>query len=234
MSRVVVRWADLDGWKAADFEPVLSADEHERAARLRFARDRRRFVVARGLLRTLLAERLGVGAAELEFDHGEQGKPRLRRETPLRFNLSHSGSLLAIALCEGRELGVDVEKIRDDLAAESIAGRFLPPPIADEIERCRGRARTDAFFRAWVRQEAYAKARGAGLELIGQAPDGGRWDVVDVELAPGYVAALAIESDGLVDRGEQPVADVARIVDASAKVGEAVQLLPARAPEPAD
>jgi 4'-phosphopantetheinyl transferase len=233
MSDLAVRWADLDGCDPTGFGRLLSVDELERAARLRFERDRSRFVAARGLLRALLGEHLGLDAALIEFDYGEHGKPRLREQTGLRFNLSHSGSLLVLALCEGREVGVDVEAIRDEIAAESIAGRFLPAEIATEVERLSGSARTEAFFRGWVRQEAYAKACGAGLELVGHSPDPERWSVVDLHLAPGYAAALAVEGDSLLDRGEQPVADVARIVDASAKVGQAIELLPAGTPEPA-
>lgn len=233
MSDLAVRWADLDGCDPFDFGQLLSADELERAARLRFERDRSRFVAARGLLRTLLGEHLGIDAALIEFDYGEHGKPRLRDHAGLRFNLSHSGSLLVLALCEGREVGVDVEAIRDEIAAESIAGRFLPAEIAIEVERLSGSARTEAFFRGWVRQEAYAKARGAGLELVGQSPYPQHWSIVDLDLAPGHAAALAIESDPVLDRGEQPVADIARVVDASAKVGQAVELLSAGTPEPA-
>jgi 4'-phosphopantetheinyl transferase len=230
---LTIRWADLDCCDRSSLRALLSADELERASRLRFERDRRRFVAARGLLRTLLGERLGVDAWGLEFDYGERGKPRLRGQTGLRFNLAHSGPLLLVALSEGRDVGVDVEAIRDDLAAESIARRFLPAEAADEIEGHGGHARIEAFFSAWVRQEAFAKASGAGLELIGQAPDPERWRVVDLELAPGYAAALAIESDALVDRDEQLIADLARIVDPGAEVGEAVELLPSRAAEPA-
>ena len=42
---------------------LLSADERERAARFRFDRDRERYVVGRGLLRSLLGRYVGVAPA---------------------------------------------------------------------------------------------------------------------------------------------------------------------------
>jgi 4'-phosphopantetheinyl transferase len=188
---VTVRWGWLDSHDADGFEPVLSPDEIDRAASFRFARDRSRYVVARGLLRTLLGERLGIDPERVAFAYGEHGKPRLAEDTGLRFNLSHSNGLMALALCEGREVGVDVEAKRDDLFTTGIARRYLPAPTADEIERRTGTERTAGFFRAWVRQEAYAKGRGAGLELIGESPRG--WSIADLDLAGGFAAAVAIE-----------------------------------------
>jgi 4'-phosphopantetheinyl transferase len=188
---VTVRWGWLDGHDADVFEPVLSPDERDRAASFRFARDRSRYVVARGLLRTLLGERLGIEPELVEFAHGEHGKPRLAEDTGLRFNLSHSKGLMALALSEGREVGVDVEAKRDELFTIGIARRYLPAPAADEIGRRTGTERTAEFFRAWVRQEAYAKGRGAGLELIGESPRG--WSIADLDLAGGFAAAVAIE-----------------------------------------
>src|SRR5947208_807131 len=58
---------------------LLSADERARVDRFRFAIDRRRFTVARGLLRVLLGRELGSPPDEIEFSYGTRGKPALRR-----------------------------------------------------------------------------------------------------------------------------------------------------------
>jgi 4'-phosphopantetheinyl transferase len=188
---VTVRWGQLDRYDADGFEPLLSHDERDRAASFRFARDRSRYMAARGLLRTLLGERLGVDPARIEFAYGEHGKPCLAGDTDLRFNLTHSDDAVAVALCEGREIGIDVEARRDDVFAEGIARRYLPSQVAMEIERRPEVDRAGEFFRAWVRQEAYAKGRGVGIELIGEKPEG--WSIADLELLDGYAAAVAVE-----------------------------------------
>jgi 4'-phosphopantetheinyl transferase len=230
---VTVWWGGLDRYDADRFESLLSPDERDRAESFRFTRDRSRYVVARGLLRTLLGERLGVGPERVEFAYGEHGKPRLAGEDRLRFNLAHSGDVLALALCEGREIGIDVEAQREDLFAEGIARRYLPAYAALEIERRPEADRTREFFRAWVRQEAYAKCRGGGLELIGHTPDPEDWTIVDLDLRGGYAAALAIERCGAFDRGEQVVADAARVGHSAVELDQVVDVLHAGPAEPA-
>lgn len=187
---VTVHWGHLDHCDADRFEPLLAAEERDRAAAFRFARDRDRYVIARGLLRCLLGERLDEDPTRIRFAYGGHGKPRLAHDSGPRFNLSHSHDVVAIAICERREVGVDVEARRDRLHIESIARRFLPPQVVSEMERP-GTDRSNEFFRAWVRQEAYAKGQGAGLELVGDEPGG--WSIADLELVDGFAAAVAVE-----------------------------------------
>jgi 4'-phosphopantetheinyl transferase len=188
---VTVWWGHLDG--ATDrFARSLSTDERRRAAAFRFARDRSRFIAARGLMRNVLGGHLGLDPKRLEFAYGVHGKPRLAHDTDLRFNLSHSNGVMALALCRRREIGIDLEARREESATEGIARRYLPSRVAAEIERhAAGGERSSAFFRAWVRQEAYAKGRGVGLEAIGEDPED--WSITDLELLDGYAAALAAE-----------------------------------------
>jgi phosphopantetheinyl transferase len=223
---VTVRWARLDRYDADRFEPLLSPDESDRAASFRFGRDRSRYVAARGLLRELLGERLGIDPERVEFVYGEHGKPRVAGEARLCFNLAHSNDVVALAVCDGREVGVDVEAKREGLFAEGIARRYLPVQVAREIERLPEAGRAEEFFRAWVRQEAYAKARGGGLALIGESPDPGNWSVIDLDSPDGFACALAIEG------GEELVANAASVGHAGAELGKVVDVVLVRAPKP--
>lgn len=56
---------------------TLSDDEMSRAERFRLERDRRRFIVARGVLRAILGQYLDVEPSRLCFSYGEHGKPSL-------------------------------------------------------------------------------------------------------------------------------------------------------------
>ncbi len=103
----------------------LSDAERQRASRLAFDRDRRRFVVARARLRQLLGARLDVRAEAVELVYGAHGKPALAPRfaaSDLRFNVSHCDDLAVYAFSHGCEVGIDVEAVRvmgdaDDLAA---------------------------------------------------------------------------------------------------------------------
>lgn len=198
-----------------EFASWLSADERQRADRFRFARDRRRFIVARGGLRRVLAGYLGVDPSAIEFDYAELGKPNLRQsgvDSGLRFNLSHSGELALIAVTPGRELGIDIERTREIPDALPVARRFFS--VAEQ-ERLKGRPECDRvaeFLRIWTRKEAYLKALGRGigyplerfqvrrgqndeLELIVEDDPGetARWTVRDLAAPSEYHAAICVE-----------------------------------------
>src|SRR5262245_54905564 len=87
---------------------VLSTDECARAIRYRFEHDRRRSLIRRGVLRCLLASYLGAPPAELRFEYGTHGKPRLAAPFDcggIRFNLSDSEDLAVYAVLRGQEVG---------------------------------------------------------------------------------------------------------------------------------
>lgn len=135
------------------------------------------------MLRTLLAAYLGRGAAELSFSYAEKGKPSLAdSQTAVNFNLAHSQGRALYAFSRGRELGVDLEFIREDLESEKIAVRFFSPAEVKRLELVPPELRKQAFFECWTRKEAYIKARGDGLSLP--------LDDFDVSLGPGEPAAL--------------------------------------------
>ena len=66
--------------EVADFRSLLSPDELQRADRFRFDRDRNRFIVSRGTLRTLLGSYLNRPPEELRFDISAYGRPTLATE----------------------------------------------------------------------------------------------------------------------------------------------------------
>jgi phosphopantetheinyl transferase len=123
-------------------EDLLCADERSRAARILPARKRVLWVRSRGLLRALLGRYLDRDPRELRFVLGPHGKPALLSEGPtrpdvgedLRFNLSHSDDHALVAVSAGREVGVDIERIRARYTAE-----FLRDWVAREaVFKCRG------------------------------------------------------------------------------------------------
>jgi 4'-phosphopantetheinyl transferase len=190
-ARDVEVWAvALDGSASTeDLRPSLSPDEHERADRFHFERDRRRFIRARGVLRRLLAGYLDAEARDLTFSYGSHGKPALsgRFAGALTFNVSHSHELALIAVGGGVEMGVDVEAVRAMDDAEHIASRFFSPREAAQLCALPAAVRNEAFFACWTRKEAYLKALGSGLAKP--------LDEFDVAFAPGEIPALMVHGD---------------------------------------
>ncbi|MGV7224083.1 MAG: 4'-phosphopantetheinyl transferase family protein, partial [Nitrospinales bacterium] len=95
---------------------TLSTDELRRAERFHFMQHRNQFITAHGLLRNLLADYLNIEAYEIAFDYGGNGKPFLSEKfikEKIRFNLSHSNGYALMAFAQDREVGVDIEYIRD-------------------------------------------------------------------------------------------------------------------------
>ncbi len=124
------------------------------------------FCAARTLLRHLLAGALDCAPAEVPITLADNGKPGVR-ETPLRFNLSHAGDHLLIAIARDRELGIDIEAPRPLRRAEDIARRLFPPEALREWQA--SGQDPAVFFRLWTALEARQKCLGSGL--FGARPD---------------------------------------------------------------
>jgi 4'-phosphopantetheinyl transferase len=189
---------DLDGPDARTVATTaghdLSVDERLLAARFRSAEDGRRWAVSRVALLRILAGYLEEEAAALVFELGPHDKPGLAGPTgrDLRFNLSHSAAVALVAVSVGYPVGVDVERIRDDLDVVALARRALPPRAVEELVSAPLNARTRVFFRLWVRHEASVKCLGTGLgtESVDDGADGPV--VEDVVLGGGYAGAVAV------------------------------------------
>lgn len=177
-------WVALDRTVAdeARLRALLTEDERARAAAYARAVDRRRFLVARAVLRRLLGRYLDAPPAAVPLAYGPRGKPHVTGRADLRFNVSHSAGLALIGVARGREIGVDVERVRDDVDIEAFAARSFSPRELAALRALEAPARRRAFFDCWTRKEAYIKARGDGLAIP--------LDAFDVSVAPGERATL--------------------------------------------
>jgi phosphopantetheinyl transferase len=180
---VVDIWrVDLGAAENDGLQENLCLAEHQRAAHIRGQRQRMRWVRSRGVLRALLGRYLDCDPRELRFWLGAHGKPALSdgptaRDGPtaetgprdgLRFNLSHSGELMLVAVSTGREVGVDVERARERYTVE--------------------------FLRAWTTHEATIKCRGLALAATAppSSPEADLW-ITELDLGPQARGALAVE-----------------------------------------
>jgi 4'-phosphopantetheinyl transferase len=194
------------------FKAVLSQDELARATRLRFEHLRRSFIVAHGTQRVLLSRYLKVAPAEIQFTYSAKGKPNISGTSNIRFNLSHSGDFVLLAVTLNCDVGVDLEQMRPLPDLANIADRYFSREETSELMSLPPEQHERAFFACWTRKEAYIKAVGEGLStpldsfhvtLLPDAParmihlGGGTgaaeaWNIVNIDLGhPQYMAALA-------------------------------------------
>ncbi len=126
---------------------------------------RNRFIMARTMLRNVVAHYLGEEPDRLAFRYTAYGKPYLpkpRHTSPLHFNLTHTSevALLALARCP---VGIDVERFDGTLAWQSLVEDIFTDGERDQLLRCPTGRRRHRFFQLWTRKEAYMKGRGFGF-----------------------------------------------------------------------
>lgn len=195
----------------ADFEALLSEDELIRAERFYFQKDRNRYVLARGILRRLLAKYLAIEPETIVFEYGPQGKPSIKPDQNLlnlQFNLSHSHNMACYGITIDSPLGIDVEYHKPDLAFIDIAKRFFSTAEIEQLKQNPSELQQQIFYTLWTCKEAFIKALGQGLFLAldkftvdlaamciipaAENREMTGWKVRSLALQSGYSAAIAL------------------------------------------
>jgi len=201
------------------FLQMLAPDEVEKARRYCFHKDREHFAVARGMSKSILSGYLKVMPKEVQFRYNSFGKPALsdHRKADLRFNVSHSHGLALLAVTREREVGIDLEYQRREIATEDLAERFFSAAEVKSLTRLPKEMQSEAFFKCWTRKEAYIKAIGEGLsfpldrftvslhpserpelrDVVGNPQEMSRWSFWDLSPNSRYAAALVVEGSNL-------------------------------------
>ncbi|HJU40154.1 MAG TPA: 4'-phosphopantetheinyl transferase superfamily protein [Tahibacter sp.] len=190
--------ADVDDVRdealVARYHALMNDAERERQRRFVFERDRHRYLVTRALVRSVLARCVDRAPADLAFVVNDYGKPALAGASrgDLAFNVSHAGSLVALAVSRGGALGVDVEHAAQPLSYDELADHHFAREEADALRALPAERRRQRFFEHWTLKESYIKARGMGLSLpldrfgfrLDESGNIALWTQPDVDDAP--------------------------------------------------
>lgn len=216
----VVRTGEAPADTVERLWPFMAPDERARCRRFIRDRDQRTFAITRTLVRRTLSAygptapgdwRFVTNVHECPFVHPSQaGTP------PLRFNVSHTDGLVALAVTRGHRLGVDVERVTR-VVTDGVAERHFAPAEVRDLSGLPEADQPAAFFEYWTLKEAYIKARAMGLALplgafaFGLRPPlpptitfaegfddaAERWQFWQAWPTPEHRLSLAVERDGV-------------------------------------
>lgn len=158
-------------------------------------------------VRLLLGRYLDRPGKDIEIVKDAHGKPRIRGET-LAFNLSHSGTYLAVAVGSGGVIGVDIEQNRPIRRVSALAKRCFSAEEANAIGMLDEPEASEVFLHRWTKTEALVKAQGERLatslakirlshpnqqllECPKHWPDPALWNLQSLVFDAPVVAALA-------------------------------------------
>ncbi|MFC3051556.1 4'-phosphopantetheinyl transferase family protein [Kordiimonas pumila] len=147
---------------------LLSLSEQERADKFYFDHDRQSYIAAHAITRAVLAFYSDIQPNKIEFSASDFGKPEViirHHAARLRVNLSHTRHMVAVALTEENDIGIDIEWLgRKDSCLD-----LAPTVFTHEEQAILGNTpanrQKEIFLTFWTLKEAYIKAIGKGLSL---------------------------------------------------------------------
>jgi 4'-phosphopantetheinyl transferase len=202
------------------YREMLDGAERKQEPRFYFPRDRRRYLVTRALVRTVLSRYVAVDPQEWIFSTNAYGRPYAvnaeARRASLSFNISHTHSLIVLGVTKSRALGVDVENVSAREASIDVADRYFAAPEVEVLNAAPAHEQQDRFYEYWTFKESYIKARGMGLSLpldkfsfhypneraVGisidpeLADDAARWQFWQLRPTPEHLVAVCAERLG--------------------------------------
>lgn len=204
-----------DGLEYDYYWRLLDAGEQAKARRFVQVRHQRQYVISHGKLRLVLAGYLGLAPEKICYSVTASGKPFLvsgQQLHGLRFNLSHSGEKMLVAVGWQEYVGVDIEVWNDKVDVSALAKQCFADTEYRYWSSLPLQQRGPAFYRFWTRKESFIKAVGEGLAIglpdvatsvAGEAgyvaiparygaPE--NWCLKDLELGGDFSAALTVNA----------------------------------------
>ncbi len=189
------------------FLELLDEAELKRASKYHQKKDSQRFIIARGMLKFIASQYLGIPAAMVKIEVGNNKKPFIDAilSNRLEYNISHSGNWILLAFSLD-SIGVDVEQILPSFEFEPLLPGCFSLSEQEKIQSAPD-ARSK-FYLFWTRKESYVKAIAKGLderlpnipclegewELVYENNTRKDWQVLSFQLDQEHWASVCFES----------------------------------------
>ncbi|MFD1613739.1 4'-phosphopantetheinyl transferase family protein [Gelatiniphilus marinus] len=144
---------------------LLSEDEIKKTSKFKFKTNQQQSIISRGILRQLSSKYLNIKPESLSFKYGKYGKPEYDFDSKLKFNISHSGGLIVLGFVKDFDIGVDVEKVKNDFDVLEIASNFFSALEIEALKKVPKEKQVENFYRCWTRKESFVKAKSLGLSF---------------------------------------------------------------------
>ncbi|WP_405110996.1 4'-phosphopantetheinyl transferase superfamily protein [Paenibacillus sp. FSL K6-1217] len=139
---------------------ICASDKREAINKYRYEADRKRTLYGEALARFMIAKQAGVRMKDIEFGRNPYGKPYVKDQNEVFYNISHSGKYVVCGL-DIEDIGVDIEEIREiDL---DIAKRFFHVKEYADIVSREISEQIPRLYDFWTLKESYIKYLGVGL-----------------------------------------------------------------------
>lgn len=153
----------------ADCAELMDKSEKIRAQRFHFSEHRQRFLLTRGLIRSVLSSyATTIRPESWVFENNQYGRPAIVKpqlSRTLHFNISHSQNIVAIAVAAVAEVGVDAEVRKAERPLYKIAKRYFSEQEYADLRNLTPVLQEQRFYDLWSLKEAYIKACGMGLAI---------------------------------------------------------------------
>ena len=195
------------------YESFLSEDEIYKASRFRLINLTNNYITSRGILRKILSYYLDIKPSSVKFSYTPNGKPFVEN-SPLKFNLSHTKTIVVYAFTLTDEIGIDTERLRVIPDSIRIAERFFSSYERVDLRNVPRDQIDYAFLNCWTRKESFIKASGEGLSyslknfsvsVIPESAPGvlwikdkeyeaNEWALHDINISSDHLSSLAVKN----------------------------------------
>lgn len=161
---------------------TLSNVRQEKISRYNSEQTRLLSIAAEAALNKAVCEVYPDTVLPLSYYYDDKGKPYFS-DMDLHFSLSHSGNLAVCAVSD-KEIGVDIEKIRD--VNPAVADRYFTSEECEYI--CNAENTKKAFFEIWTKTESRVKLTGKGIAGICDIDGEFKYELSEPE--DGYIMCI--------------------------------------------
>lgn len=152
----------IDDMLFENWIPLVSLERQTKIKKYIYKKDQIQSLFSEILLRYILESVLKITNGKIEFSYNYYGKPRLKDEYNIEFNLSHSEDWVLCGINDS-SVGVDVEKMKD--INFDVAKRFFTSKEYEDLLLSSEEEAKEKFYLYWTLKESFIKNVGRGLNI---------------------------------------------------------------------